>query len=83
MKEKTVKRAKIDNTQRNIKCRLYGDWDQTVNHIISEYSKLAQKEYKTRHKWMGKMIHWELCKKLKLDQMSYAQNSISPREWHP
>ena len=32
-----------------------------INLIISERSKLAQKEYKTRHNWMGKVIHRELC----------------------
>ena len=32
--------------------------------IISECSKLAQKEYKTKHDWVGKMIHWELSNKL-------------------
>ena len=40
---------------------------ETVTHIISECSKMAQKEYKTRHDWVGMVIHWELCKKLKLD----------------
>ena len=30
-------------------------------------SKIAQKEYKTRHDWVDKVIHWELCKKLKFD----------------
>ena len=25
------------------------------------------KGYKTRHDWMGKVIHWELCKKFKFD----------------
>ena len=39
----------------------------TINHIISECSKLAQKEYKTRHDWVGKVIHWEMCKKFKFD----------------
>ena len=39
---------------------------------MSECSNLSQKEYKTRHKWIGKVIHWELCKKLKLD---YAKMS--------
>ena len=29
-----------------------GDRDKTTNHIISECSKLAQKEYKTRHDWV-------------------------------
>ena len=34
---------------------------------MSEYNKLAQKEYKTRHDWVGKVIHWEICKKFKFD----------------
>ena len=38
-----------------------------VNHIISECSKLAQKELKRKHDWVGKVILWELCKRLKLD----------------
>ena len=42
-------KARIDNTQQNSKCRLCGDRDETINHIISECSKLAQREYKTRH----------------------------------
>ena len=25
--------------------------------------KLAKKEYKARHDWVGKVIHWEMCKK--------------------
>ena len=40
------------------------------NHIISECSKLAQREYKTRHDWVGKGIHWELCKKFKFDHVN-------------
>ena len=35
-------KARIDKTQQNSKCRLYGDRDETINHIISECSKLAQ-----------------------------------------
>ena len=30
-------------------------------------SKLAETEYKTRHDWVGKLIHWEMCKKFKFD----------------
>ena len=60
-------KAKIDKTQQNSKCRLCGDWDETINHIISEYNKLAQREYKARHDWVGKGIHWEMCKKFKFD----------------
>ena len=60
-------KARIDKTQENSKCRLYGDRDETINHIISECSKLAQKEYKARHDWVGKVIHREICKKFKSD----------------
>ena len=28
---------------------------------------MAQKEYKARHDWVGKVIYWEMCKKLKFD----------------
>ena len=45
----------------------YAMTDETINHIKNECSKLAPKEYKTRHDWVGKVIHWEMCKKLKFD----------------
>ena len=60
-------KARIDKTQQNSKCRLRGDRDETINHIISECSKLAQREYKARHDWVGKVIHWEMWKKFKFD----------------
>ena len=60
-------KARIDKTQQNSKCGLCGDRDETINYIISECSKLALKEYKARHYWVGKGIHWEMCKKFKFD----------------
>ena len=36
-------KARIDKTQQKSKCRLCGDRDETINHIISECSKLAQR----------------------------------------
>ena len=60
-------KARIDKTQQNSKCKLCADRDETINQIISECSKLAQKEYTTRHEVVGKMIHWEICKKFKFD----------------
>ena len=38
-----------------------------INNIVSECSKLAHKEYKTKYDWVEKMIHKELCKALKVD----------------
>ena len=60
-------KAIIDKMQLNSKSMLCGDRDETINRIISECSKLAQKEYKTRHDWMGKVIHRELCRKFEFD----------------
>ena len=40
-----------------------------IDHIISEYSKFVQKENKTTHDWVGKVIHWELCKKFEFERM--------------
>ena len=53
--------------QQNSRCRLWGDRGEKINHIISECSKLAKKEYKTRHDWVGKVIHRELCNEFKFD----------------
>ena len=70
-------KARIDKTQQNSKCRLCGDRDETINHIISECNKLAQKDYKARHDWVGKVIHWEMCRKFQFDHTNkwYMHNS--------
>ena len=60
-------KARIDKMQQNSKCRLCSDRDETINHIISECSKLAQRDYKARHDWVSKVIHWEKYKKFKFD----------------
>ena len=60
-------KARIDKTQQNSKCRLCSDRDETINYIISKCSKLVPWEFKARHDWVGKGIHWEMCKKLKFD----------------
>ena len=72
--------ARIDKTQQNSKCRLCGDRDETINHIITKCSKLAQKEYKTRKgDSLGdvqEIYFWPY------EQIVYAQPSISPGVWH-
>ena len=59
----------IDKMQQNSKCRLCGDRDKIIDHI-SKWSILAQKEYKTKYNWVGKVIHRELYKKFKFDHMN-------------
>ena len=56
--------------------------DETINHIISECRKLAQKEYKARHDWVGKVIHLEMLKKSKFDHANkwYMHNPAPVQE---
>ena len=55
-------KARIYQTQEDSKCRMCRKVDESIHHIVSECPKLAQKEYKRRHDWVGKKIHWEVCK---------------------
>ena len=44
--------------------------------------QISIKVYKTRYGCLGKVIHWELCKKLKVDHMNkwYMHNQESALE---
>ena len=48
----------------NSKCRLCGDMNETINHKISECSKLSPKEYKIRHDRVGKLINREMVQEI-------------------
>ena len=45
-------KAKIDKCQRDSLCRRRRKVDESIDHIVSGCSKLAQKEYKRRHDGM-------------------------------
>ena len=53
-----------------------------ITHLINECSKLAQEQHKTKHDWMGKVIHWELCNKFEFDHMNkwYMHNPAAVLE---
>ena len=42
-------------------CRLCGAADETINHLISSCSYIAQTAYKKRHDQVAKFIHWKLA----------------------
>ena len=67
-------KARIDKTQQNSKCRSCGDRDKTINAAT-----LTQKEYNTRHDWVGKVVNYELCKKFRFDDTNkwYMDNPSS------
>ena len=45
---------------------------------------LAQRKYKTRHDWVGKVIHWEISKKFKFDYTNkwYMHNPAPILEYY-
>ena len=56
-------KAKIDKSQRDSLCRVCRKVDESIDHIVSGCSKLAQKEYKRRHDNLGKIVHWKVARK--------------------
>ena len=71
--------TKIDKAQPNSKGTLCDHRDETINHIISDCNKQAQKEYKSIRDLVEKVIYWELCKKMKFDNTTkgYINKPIS------
>ena len=73
------KAIRIMSKQELTRCNKIVDVDDIVTETkrsINECNKLSQKEYKTRHDWVRKMIHYELCKKFKFDHTNnwYVHN---------
>ena len=76
-------KARIDKMQQNSKCRLCGNRNETINHIICEYCKLEQKEYDLI--LQGREVDqlgivqeieiWPYC------PMVFAQTRTRPGEW--
>ena len=56
-------KAKIDKTQEDSRCRMGGEVNETIHHLISECSKMEQKEYKNRHE-PESVVEIDTCKVL-------------------
>ena len=55
-------KAKTDKSHGDSLCRVCRKVE-SIDHIVSGCSKLAQKEYKRRHDNLGKIVHWKLARK--------------------
>ena len=47
----------IDKRAQSLLCRMCGKKSETIYCIVSEYKKLAQKEYKRRHDNVVRIVH--------------------------
>ena len=54
---------RVDHTAESDRCKVCGDKGETVWHITSQCTPLAQREYKRRHDNVARIVHWELCGK--------------------
>ena len=50
-------KVRIDKSQGDCLFRVCRKVDESIDHIVSDCSKLAQKEYKRRHDNLGKIVH--------------------------
>ena len=53
----------IDKSAESSFYRMCSEKRESVGHIVSECSKLAQREYKKRHDNVARYVHWKLCRK--------------------
>ena len=54
----------IDKQDISPMCRLCGEREETISHVVAECKMLAQKQYKVwRHDKVAQVIHWKLCQR--------------------
>ena len=57
-------RHNIDKEDISPSCRLCGERDETVSHVVSECKELAQNDYKKAiHDKVAAVLHWQMCQK--------------------
>ena len=60
----------IDKTIDSPLCRMCGERRESVYHLVSECSKLVQREYKRRHDDMARYVDWQLCERWGFERAS-------------
>ena len=55
-----VIQGRINKSQEQTKCRMCSRIDETINYIVRECPKLAQRAYKKRYDWIGSCIHCKI-----------------------
>ena len=63
-------KAKVEKQNLCPLCRMCGEKDDSVGHLVGVCSKLAQAEYKHPHDNVARMIHWNITHSYGLDVSS-------------
>ena len=51
----------------NLKCRLCGRFDETIDHLVSGCPELAKTKYIHRHNKAAAHMHWKICKEFGIE----------------
>ena len=65
---------KILKTETDCECRLCQQFDETIDHIITECPILAKEQYIKRHDTMCAQIHYNICKEIGV--------RVDTKHWH-
>jgi len=68
--------TKILNTETDSKCRLFQQFDETIDHIISACPILAKEQYIKRHDRVSAQLHFNICKEtgVQLDKKHWYEH---------
>ena len=73
--------AIVMNQEVDDKYRICGLYEETVGHLVSACSKLAQTEYRRGHDMMGKRVYWEVCGNLGLRRSENWYEEVPDAVW--
>ena len=57
----------ILNDGTNPMCRICGQYQETIDHIVAGCPELAKTEYLHRHDKAASYLHWNICKELNIN----------------
>ena len=68
--------TKILNTETGSKCRLFQQFDETIDYIISVCQILAKEQYIKRHDRVCVQLHFNICKEtgVQLDKKHWYEH---------
>ena len=72
---------KTGKISENPLCRMCGKSGETVQHILCEFKKLAQREYKIRHDTVAKLVHWKLLWR-QGDRLNFGGQKVEIMRYH-
>ncbi len=70
-------KCRVDKQDVSPACRMCGEREETVAHVVAECKMLAQKYYKEwRHDKVAQVIHWRLCERLGFERGEKWYNHV-------